>query len=194
MATAFEMGHMPNADAATVARWIQGWVKVRGEEWKERITRQAAKQLENLEKAEEEEKKERERELAKEAREAAAVGEGHREVRSKGPEGAGGAVAKGTHGSEEAKATQAASQATATRSGIPGPSAGKAIDGGREVEEVEIEEVDGYRLGPTWDASDPSRRLGLEEVRVSPFFRFEHFHDQFVFYLSETQRAVHPMR
>jgi hypothetical protein len=148
-----------------------------------RLRRLAAREAEESRAAREAEEEKR----AREAKETAAArdraaGEGtsEREVRVEGRDGfgegrgneeggSGGAVAKGTRRSENNKTMGADSQDAAAGSTEPGSPAKQGADGGKEAGEVEIEEVEGYRLGPAWDARDPSRRLGLGDVQVSLF-------------------------
>jgi hypothetical protein len=160
---------MPDVDAATVARRVLGWGKVHGDEWRMRMEREQAEKARATREAEEEER-------AREAREVAAARDEERSVRGEevevwgGPreggddeEGsAGSATAEKACGSEGAKTTGAASQDTAAGRPDPGTSVEKGADRSKEVREVE-----GVLLGPTWDARDLSRRLGLGEVQVS---------------------------
>jgi hypothetical protein len=186
------MGHMPDAEVAKVARRVQGWGRAHGDAWWERLEREEAERARAIREAEESRaaREAEEEERAREAKEAAAardknaVGEGKSErgeevevrggPREEGDDeegSAGGATAEKARGSDGGKTTQAASQPTATGSADPGASAKQDADGGKEVGEVEIEEVEGVKLGPVWDARDPSRRLGSGEVQVS-LFRF----------------------
>jgi hypothetical protein len=151
---------MPNVDAAMVARWVQGWSKVRGDEWRTRIEREQAEKAQAAREAEEEER-------AREAREAAAardkatarervseIGEeveiqhSRREGGNDEEESTGSATAEKACRSVRAKMMGAASQDAAAERPVLGISVVKGMDGDGEDVGVEIEEVEGIRLGP----------------------------------------------
>jgi hypothetical protein len=141
---------MPNVDAATVARWVLGWGRVRGDQWRVRLDREEAERARAVREAEEEEKAREAREVAT-ARDKVTVGEGFSE-RGEKAEIQGGPSKGGID--EEGSAD-------------PGASVEKGADGGKDTGEVEIEEVEGVKLGPAWDARDLSRRLGSGDIQVS---------------------------
>jgi hypothetical protein len=146
-----------------------------------RIEQEQAEKVRAAREAEEEERAREARETAT-ARDRVAIGEGRsekemgvegqdevREGRGNEEGSAGGATVEKACGSEGAKTTQAASQTTAAGSMDPGTLVENGADGGKETRTVEIEEVEGIRLGPAWDARDLSCRLSLGDIQVSQF-------------------------
>jgi hypothetical protein len=132
---------MPDAEAAKVARRVQGWGRACGDAWGERLEREEAERARAVREAAEEER-------AREARETAAVGEGRSKketgVESRDEVREGGneedrAVAEGTCRSDGHRTTETA----AAGSTDLGTSPGKGADRDKEVGEVEIEEVEG---------------------------------------------------
>jgi hypothetical protein len=143
-----------------VARYVQGWDRARGIEWKGRLEREEARKIEAAREAEEEEKAREAREAAREAGEAAAAqnrvsagaGSSEREVELETRGGVG--EARGDDG--EKGETEAAEETPK-----------KMTRTTEEKTAVAVAEVPGVQLGVAWDARDPSRRLGDPSAQVS---------------------------
>jgi hypothetical protein len=160
--TARNIGHPYSGKAETFARAVQGWNEVRGTEWRARRAN------------------ERERGTVGEARgeervagiREAEAGEGTREkeVRTTGEDvvQAEGAVEReGDGGSDRAEVAEVAEVVEVSEGGAK--EGGEVSGGGQADVETRVETGEGIaveesagviRLGPVWDSTDPTKKLG----------------------------------